>query len=194
MQLHDTLLVVAEHTSAGYAGRTRANARSAQLTAAFALDYNTGGERLTHRVAGASYVALPLTATPLQNARMLYRALRDRQASTLNIAGNGIRTLHQHGWTQMQVDFAVLTTISRVHAHWPLTHIFSGGQTGADLSGLIAAQVLGIPATGTFPLGFIQRGINGLDVPHTREEITSQVLAGAEAVREVLRDLALLAT
>lgn len=46
------MLTILEHKSSSYAPRTYENAAKADVTIAIAVDYNTAGERLTHKAAG----------------------------------------------------------------------------------------------------------------------------------------------
>lgn len=51
-------LIIKESTSSKYTPRTYYNAKSADLTVAFAVDFSTAGERCTHKAAGANIVQL----------------------------------------------------------------------------------------------------------------------------------------
>lgn len=178
-----TALTIQEHTSHKYAPRTEFNAKSAEMTVAFALDFSTMGERLTRRVAGEKYLAIDLNMEPIQAARELYKAMRQHGASSINVAGNGIYSLQAKGWSQARVDRYVFAVLGKVAEHLPLKLVVSGGQTGVDLAGVTAAHALGIPAVATLPKGFVQRDASGKDAPHTREEIESQVKQGVAALR-----------
>lgn len=185
------MIDITEHNSAHYSPRTYHNAGQADITIALAVDYDTAGEKLTHKAAGDKYLALPLsgdTKDPIQAARLLYKALRDRQLKdpVINVAGNGIYTLDKHGWTQDTANLHVLLVLAKVHQYWPLKKIISGGQTGIDLSGIVAASVLGIDAVATLPHGFVQRGTDKRDVCHTAEQIMEQVSQGAAFIKALL--------
>lgn len=168
-------LEVLEHASASYSPRTYANAHGADLTVAFAVDFETAGERLTHKASAGRYVGIPLASEPLAAARLLYKALRGHNAHSLNVAGNGIYTLAKHGWSQDRVNEYVHAVLAKVHEHWPLERIRSGGQTGIDIAGVAAAHALGINATAFLPHGFIQRGIDKKDVVHSADQIRTQI-------------------
>lgn len=147
------LLTVQEHTSSSYAPRTYANALNADLTVAFAVDFTTAGERLTHKAAQARYHAIPLAGEPIVAARSLYRAMRLHNARTLNIAGNGIYTLSQVGsWSQESVS-----------------------QTGVDIAGVAAAHALGLDALALLPRGYRQRHTDKRDREHSQTEIRAQI-------------------
>ncbi|HHH9441330.1 TPA: hypothetical protein ACP32N_003269 [Pseudomonas aeruginosa] len=169
------MLEIRQHASPHYAKRTWENALGADLTVAFAADYSTRGELLTHRAAGEAYVAIPLSTAPAQAADLLIAAMAAREAATLNIAGNGICTLAKHGWTQESVNswvFQVLRTVVRKH---PITHVRSGGQTGADIAGLVAAHALGIDCLGLLPKRYLQRSLDNVDVRRTAEDIVADI-------------------
>ncbi len=173
-------LQVLEHREHGYAPRTRLNARSADLTVAFALDFSTPGERLTHKAAGERYRAIDLALPAVDAARLLYAAARKHQAKTVNVAGNGIYTLAQHGWTQERANAHLVDVLGLVHQHWGIERVISGGQTGIDIAGIVAACHLGIDAIATLPRGFIQRGADRRDQERSAEQIKAEVLAWSE--------------
>lgn len=169
------MLEIKQHRESGYASRTCTNAIEADLTAAFAIDFDSPGERLTRKMAGANYVSIALTMDPLDAARKLFKALRYFNAQSLNIAGHGLQTLDAHGWTQESVNawlFEVMVTVCR---HWQLTGVRSGGQKGVDIAGLACAYALSIPAIGLLPRGFVQRDKDGTDREHTPQQVREQV-------------------
>lgn len=193
-----------ENASRHYGPRTWANAAAGHVTIALAVDYGSAGERLTHKAAKNRYLRLPLLTQdgqrrdPVENARDLYRRLRDLNIShpVINVAGNGIYSLSRHGWTQDEANEHVYRVLEKVHTHWAnapapdsggvirtgIGRVFSGGQTGIDMAGLIAGHALGIPVTGHFPNGFIQRGTDKKDRTHTRDEVLEQIKSGARAL------------
>lgn len=152
------------HTDKGYRQRTTLNAECG-TTAAIAADYSTGGERLTKQMAGARYIPLPLFLEPDEAGRRLAEFMALRRAESLNIAGNGIHTLHGKGWTQDAVDLWLFECLSIALKLYPIAWIQSGGQTGLDFSGAICAARLEVPAHILFPAGFIQRDVKGVDKP-----------------------------
>lgn len=172
---------VTDHQSSGYRERTKYNADSAGLTVAVAANYATAGERLTKSVAGEKYLAIPLSVPPKTGGVRLAKAMRQLDTTTLNVAGNGIYTLAPDGHTQASVNQHMYELISAAHALRPITKIVSGGQTGVDLAGAVAAERLGIPAVVTLPRGFVQRDVNGVDSRHTADDIKAQITAGASA-------------
>lgn len=187
---------IVEHESAQYKPRTVHNAHTADLTVAFAEDFNSAGERLTKREAGDRYVAIHLSTDPLLAARMLYAACKKHNVSTLNVAGNGIYSL-SGAWAQGQLsdkqkfeyldegslinEFQVslnqwvYMVISKVHEFWPLTNLISGGQTGADWAGGIAGEAIGLNVTMTFPKHCLQRDEHHKDVTQPVERVQKKV-------------------
>jgi hypothetical protein len=176
------MLTIRAHSLRGYGPRTRFNANAATLTVAFAHDFNTAGERLTRSAAGDRYLAVPLLSDSVEASRRLFVALRPFAHRVLNVAGNGLHSLARQDIKQEAVNAWVLDVIERVHRHLPLHQIVCGGQTGVDIAGAIAGQVLGIDTCVTLPPGFQQRHADGLDVCHTELEIRGQIEAGAEAL------------
>jgi hypothetical protein len=82
----------------------------------------------------------------------------------LNIAGNGIYTLNQYT-TQEELNQYVTDFIRTLLDNGiTISEIRSGGQTGVDEAGIIAAQRLGIKASVHAPRGFKFRGIDGKDI------------------------------
>ena len=130
---------IIEHSSESYAPRTYVNAGRADLTIAFAMDFNTAGEKLTRKAAGTKYLAMGLDRDSVMAAREVWKACRDAgkgdKPLVLNIAGNGIYTLAKQGWTQEEVNKYIYDILALVTKHWPIEMIVSGGQTGIDLAG-----------------------------------------------------------
>lgn len=179
------MIEVLESESPKYPPRTRHNAKTADLTVALAVDFNTAGEKLTHKAAGNKYVGIPLQISTLEAARMLFVALRKCQGKILNVAGNGIYTLATHGWTQESINVHLHAIVSKVHEHWPLTKVISGGQTGVDMAGVTAACALGIPVAVMLPSGFLQRGLNNVDRPQSEALVRGQIECGAQVLRQL---------
>lgn len=176
------MLTILEHKNTSYAPRTFHNAVTSDLTIAVAVNYYTGGEKLTHKAAGDKFLALPFHEPMIDNARKLFIECRNRNVKVLNVAGNGIASYAKEGITREQVNQYIYDILALVTRSWPLEKIISGGQTGADIAGIIAAYRLGIPSEVTFPNGFRQRDEDGIDRNHTREEIEAQIIAGSHAL------------
>lgn len=169
------MLELREHSSTRYAKRTWENATSADLTVAFAEDFTSPGELLTKRAAGDAYVAIPLSTPPGDAAKLLSEAASARAANSFNVAGNGICTLARHGCTQEALNSWVFQVMRAVIQEHPIRFVRSGGQTGADIAGLVAAHALGIDCLGLFPKRFLQRGLDNVDLRRTAEEILADI-------------------
>lgn len=186
-------LLIVEHSSSSYSPRTYLNAKTADITVALAVDYSTAGEKLTHKAAGDKYVALPLTGPTedaVQAARLLFKALRDRglKEPTINVAGNGIYTLDKQGWTQRSINLHLFIILAKVHRYWPIKRVISGGQTGVDMAGIVAGSALCIDSTATLPKGFLQRGVDKVDVQQSQASVLAQIEAGVEHLVELMAE------
>lgn len=164
-----------ENSSPKYPPRTEHNAKNGDLTVAFAEDFESAGERLTKKLAGDKYLAIPLSTDPTQAARLLYKQCRDRGVRVLNIAGNGIYSLNDKGWNQGKLNFWVYQVLVLVHKHYPLEMVISGGQTGVDFAGGVAAEVLGLDPVMTFPKGFLQRTLTENHFTQTEANVMAEV-------------------
>lgn len=176
-------LILSEHCSENYAPRTRRNASLGHVTAAFALDYATVGEKLTKSAAGPKYFAV--TADMVNPSRRLAEFIQIRREGkpvTLNIAGNSLNTFARRGWTQDIVNQVIYDILKQTHSYYPIDRIISGGQTGADIAGIIAAIKLGVPAEAMFPRGFKQRAQSGTDHFHTKARIERTIMGYVEAL------------
>lgn len=163
------MINIREHREFGYAARTKHNAEQG-VTLAVAVDFTTGGERLTTKCAKGKIVhfdARNFTSEIAAKTDKLIALLKENNCRTVNVAGNGIYTYKRKGFTQEGVNSVVYMILKRVHEKYPLEHIVSGGQSGADLAGLIAAAHIGIDCTGTWPRGYVMRFEDGVDVGHT---------------------------
>lgn len=167
------MIELLQHKSASYSPRTWHNAAQG-VTLAIAADFTTAGERLTTKAANGMIVHLDAKDFAnqwLPAARKLYKMLHDNDIRVVNVAGNGIYTLSKHGITQVTMNDMVRQVLHKVDTHWALEKVVSGGQTGADLAGLIAAAKIGIPCTGMWPKGFKMRFEDGVDKDHTFEQV-----------------------
>jgi hypothetical protein len=182
------MLTILEHTSSSYGPRTYANAAKGDVTIAIAVDYNTAGEKLTHKAAGDKYLKLDPLEASIVNARNLWLRLArlGKDAPVINVAGNGIYTLSKRKTCQEEANLYVYSVLSKVHEHWPIGEIVSGGQTGVDLAGGVAGYVLGIKTTMLLPKGFKQRFEDGVDIVQTEQDVRDQVEYYAEKLRKEL--------
>jgi hypothetical protein len=180
------VLTILEHTSSSYGPRTYANAAKGDVTIAIAVDYNTAGERLTHKAAGDKYLKLDPDVSYVENARELWCRLKKlgKPSPVINVAGNGIYTLTKHRLPQKYANLYVYDLLVLVHRHYPIGEIVSGGQTGIDIAGGVAGYVLGIPTTMLLPKGFKQRFEDGIDIVQTEQDVRNQVECWAKKLKE----------
>jgi hypothetical protein len=171
------MVIVQEHPMVGYRDRTQFNAESGDVTLALAVDFTTAGEVLTHKLAGDKYIGFQLKEdlTPIQVARDLYRFMKERNAKTLNVAGNSIVTFDKKGYDQPAINAFLCDVLEILHRNYPLERIYSGGQTGTDLAAAVVAKYLGIPALITLPKGYKQRFEDDMDVTQTKESVEKQI-------------------
>lgn len=182
------LITLVEHKSSSYAPRTYVNAAAGDVTLVVAVDHTTAGEKCTRKAVGDDYKLFAITPRErdkLSCSRLLFAKLRKLNAKVLNIAGNGISTFAKHGATQQAVNQYVYDLLKPVAEHWKLEKIVSGGQTGTDMAGAVAAAALGIPAVLTFPKGFKQRFEDGVDVLMDEDAIYRQIEEGVAALKHV---------
>lgn len=173
-------LKIIEHKSASYAPRTYYNAHTADLTIAVASNYFTGGERCTHKAAGEKYLALPIENPAVENARLLYKELKKRDVKILNVAGNGIYTLNKSGWNQAKVNQYLFDLLSVIQPHYQIEKVISGGQTGVDIAGAVAALALEIPAELCYPKGYRLRFEDGVDIESTEDYLFDWIFGQVE--------------
>ena len=164
----------------GYPQRTKENADWSDITLALATDFNTAGEKLTKRVAGDKYVSSPLPDDGNSGhlsydnedsygfyAKQIYEELKKKGKTSnikLNIAGNGIYSLKRFATQEELNDYVTNLLKSLQSLGVTISEIRSGGQTGVDEAGIIAAQRLGIPNTVHTTSDFKFRDVNGRDI------------------------------
>lgn len=158
----------------GYKARTIENC-SADATIAFAVDFSSPGERLTKSSClNQGKIYIPYDPGEVWNKEVfnlvveeIVSKLNKGNVKTLNIAGNGLYTMRDHGWEhQFQCDNLVYSVLGRIveGLDSPLELIRSGGQTGFDEAGLKAAVRYGIPALCLAPKGWMYRDADGYDL------------------------------
>jgi hypothetical protein len=177
-------LTLQAHADYSYVPRTGDNATGADVTVAFATDFNTAGEKLTKRLAAHRYIGIPFGIDVSDAAARLVAFIVGRNGSTLNVAGNGIYTLTEHGVNQERANAWVHGVLAAVSRGVKLTLIRSGGQTGIDQAGLVAALALGIPALGHYPARFRRRNAQGNEVTATADAIRAELVAQAAALKK----------
>ena len=149
--IKDTKTKFTTSKTTSYAKRTRENAEWSDITLALATDFNTAGEKLTKNAAGDKYVSSSLTDSIDRIVSNLLKQINRKGLPVknikLNVAGNGIYSLTNFG-NQDKVNNIVTKVIEGLQkAGITISEIRSGGQTGVDEAGIIAAQRLNIPSS-----------------------------------------------
>lgn len=161
------MIIFTEHPDPGYALRTYENAKLADLTIAFALDFNTPGEILTRKCAYGKYLAVYLDPKPDLNTSLeaLAKEMERLKVSNLNIAGNGIYSL-KGKYTQHELDELIYLFLEKLifREYGNPCGIRSGGQTGVDEAALKAGDRLGLQTTCLGPKGWLFRDASGRDI------------------------------
>lgn len=168
--------------SYSYVPRTTTNAEAADVTVAFAVDFSTGGEKLTRAKAGPRYIGIPFGSDVAEAAEKLAAFIIKREGSSLNVAGNGIYTLTEHGVSQARANTWVLDVLALTVEKVKVSDLRSGGQTGIDHAGLVAALVLGIPALGYYPKNFRRRNAKGEEYTSTEAVVRKELEQHAAAL------------
>lgn len=151
-----------------YPSRTRENANWSDITIALAQDFNTAGEKLTKRAAGNKYVSSILAAESndaSEIAENLYNQIKTKGKTDnlkINIAGNGIYSMKQSQSYYNDLMTQILMKLQDKGV--TISEIRSGGQTGIDEAGIIAAQRLGIPNEVHSTANFMFRDKSGKDI------------------------------
>ena len=167
-----------------YRQRTIENITWSDITIDFAIDDKTLGEKLTEGQATkqgkfvSDFAPHGFDMSDIERrARNVFVSLTNDQAYghkgiklntkniKLNIAGNGIYTLAKHNTTQEQANDYVTAFIQKlIDLGITISEIRSGGQTGIDEAGIIAAQRLGIKCSVHAPKGWKFRDMSGKDI------------------------------
>ena len=197
-------------SSGGYARRTTENAQSSDLTVAFAVAFYTKGEMLTEQAAKGNIIQIKLEGCGAKNpgpkeiASEILSCMTESEKSRplrLNIAGNGISTFTSEGICQEEVNALVTETLKALTERGvKIREIVSGGQTGADEAGIMAAKALGIPAEVHAPKGWLMRGPDGRDFFSERDfkarfaempprDLSYEEMTGTEAFRKTYDEI-----
>ena len=169
-------ITLIEHNEGGkwgesYRARTIKNVQSADITIAFAYDYNSPGEILTKKHASKkSYVTGPMEVVDfsskesiIKNATRIAekviseinRKQLDKNNLKINIAGNTISKFIE-GVSQKDLQ-GLIENVFKILTEKDITisEVISGGQSGADIAGAFAADNLGIKTTIRAPRNFL---------------------------------------
>ena len=173
----DTEPRIMEDSARNYGHRTWANAAWSDITLALATDFSSPGEITTRRAAGDKYLRYQLDRTlkrlitfkkdgereAMKIARMIRNHTRYKEDGIrLNIAGNGLVTLLKSGVdTQTVASFLSIVFSACQNEGVKILEVRSGGQSGVDEAGIIAAQRNKMKCSILAPKGFRWRDKKG---------------------------------
>ena len=166
---------VLEHSSDKYPPRTYHNASNADLTIAFAIDFDTAGERLTERAAKGKYLRVIINQPDFDS---ITSYISNYQPKIINIAGNSEKRFTDKLIPLTYVRDVIKCVITYISSICRPLIILSGGQTGADIIGASVAHELGIATEVMLPRGYVQRDKNGRDAQHSKDDIINQIRSG----------------
>lgn len=177
-----------------YSLRTVNNINGSDITTAFAKDFSTKGEKLTTDAAvkannGKGKYLRPGTSkstedkgrnlhaldNPKETAKEIANFFKEKYPNKknfiLNIAGNGIYSLNGIA-TQQELNSKMRDVLKELINELPgiKIQVRSGGQTGMDLAGAVAAYSLGLDTTMHMPKGWRVRPLDGKDKTFTTKE------------------------
>lgn len=168
---------IMEDSARNYAHRTWANAAWSDITLALATDFSSPGEITTRRAAGDKYLRYQLTRNlkrlttfnqeGKKAARKIARTIREHtcykeDGIRLNIAGNGLVTLLKSGVdTRTVAAFIGIIFSACKEEGVKILEVRSGGQSGVDEAGIIAAQRNKMQCSILAPKGFRWRDKKG---------------------------------
>lgn len=190
-----------EEKGKGYPIRTEFNAKNGDMTIGFAVDFNSAGEKLTKRLVQKHHGENHFCEIhvdqiePIVAARKIYQMARNYNIKTLNIAGNGIYSYvdKNKNWNQDKINQYVYSVLKQVIEGaktqgnpFEIQKIYTGGQTGADWAGAVAAHALGIECLVTFPLGFIQRNKNKENIYNNKENLEKTIIKDVASLNKNL--------
>ena len=173
--------IVFTESAGGYQQRTRENAQADDIdfTIAFAVNFDTYGEKATKKFSENWYIGIDMPESGGKGLDISAKAVRNAAESIIsrlpeefvggepfgvNLAGNGLYTLAEHGVTQEQCDEFVTRVFAALRERGlAVRSLRSGGQTGVDESAAAVGEVLGIPVTVHAPKGYLFRGADGKD-------------------------------
>lgn len=156
-------------SSKSYVDRTKENIALSDVTIALAEDFTTAGEQRTETEATKEnkYIKLQLddVITIDDLAEQIYEDIQSKGKTKdlkINIAGNGIYTLSKPQEYYNQLLEQILSALQQKGI--TISEIRSGGQTGIDEAGIIAAKRLGIKAIVHTTADFKFRDKNNKDI------------------------------
>ena len=177
------MLIVEQDASSEYGPRTEVNASKSDFTIAIAVDFKSRGEELTKALVkkhGKLYIPVSPTGNIDEKANKIVTLLNEKFASetgaklTVNIAGNGIKTMDGK-MTQDECDVFTFKLLSKIFLHKELKtkigYLRSGGQTGFDEAGIKAGTRLRLKTTAYLPKGYRIRTLSQELYPSLKETL-----------------------
>lgn len=158
-----------EHDQTGYALRTWENAKRADMTIAFAIDFTTPGEILTRKASYGKYrsllVGVHLTLKELDNfIDKIASEMNEKGYQKLNIAGNGLPTLIKFGYDQAYAYDIVSYFLKELKYKVFNFSVRTGGQRGFDEAALLAADYFDLETICLAPKHWLFRDETGADI------------------------------
>lgn len=143
-----------------YRTRTTVNANWSQITLRLAVDFSSPGEKRTATAAGRKLVDGNLTESVDVIVTDIIKQINDRNLPKedirLNVAGNGIYQFNN--MSQSEINDKVTSILRKLLDNGiTISEIRSGGQTGVDEAGVVAARRLGIKTSILAPKGWLFR-------------------------------------
>lgn len=161
---------IIEDTVRNYGHRTWANAEWSDITLAFAADFNSPGEITTKKASGNKFIGYLLTSAEVMRRlddshfRSQGKKYADiirsnpnyrEEGIRLNIAGNSMISLSRCGLDADSVQDIIYQVLKNLLSEGiVISEVRSGGQSGADEFGIIAAQRLGLKCSILAPKGY----------------------------------------
>lgn len=161
---------ITEDSVRNYGHRTWANAEWSDITLAFAADFKSPGEITTKKAAGDKFIGYLLTsAEAMREQEDCYWKAQGRKYAglirstpsyhkdgiKLNIAGNSMISLSRYGFDADSVQDVIYQILKNLLSEGiVISEVRSGGQSGADEFGIIAAQRLGLKCSILAPKGY----------------------------------------
>lgn len=177
------MIKIDECVIAGYPARTEQNVICSDLTFAFAVDFYTGGEVLTKHLCDKykkPIISIDFNNKDISDTRMNrvvnkinslnIKNIFGTNEVVVNVAGNGIYRMQEsqdfiNEWTRLFFEKLVNHPAFKLK----IVLVRSGGQTGFDEAGVIAAAKLGIQALVLAPKGYLFRIEQGKDISNKYE-------------------------
>ncbi len=169
-----------QESTGDYRERTIENVRQSDVTLVAAIDPDSAGEKLTRRAvqeAGKPMVQVDLNFGKTRRAELIAEELAQhlnavpRPYAVLNVAGNGIYTFEKNraaaGRNQQGLNDWMELLLKKVQTKLDPEKtllVRSGGQTGVDEAGIVAANKLGLRTLVLAPKGWKFRGLDGKDI------------------------------